>query len=365
MTYRERVSRSPYRVLFDLVLFRLDPERAHHLTVDALRAAQAVPGGRAVLRRVFGHGTGDAAPRTVLGVRHGNPFGLAAGFDKDAEVALALLDLGFGHVEVGTITPRPQSGNDRPRSFRLVPDEALINRMGFNNEGAEAAARRLRRVRATRRGRDAVIGVNIGKNKTTPPERAADDYRIGARVLGPSASYLAINVSSPNTPGLRDLQSVDALRPILRAVTEEAAVVGRRRGRDLPVLVKIAPDLHDEDLVSIAELVQEVPLAGVIATNTTIARPSSLRTDRTRIEAIGAGGLSGPVLADRSRAVLKLLRDALGPDPVLISCGGVTTAEDVQERLEAGADLVQGYTALIYQGPSWPGRIARRLRPAP
>lgn len=365
MTYRVRVSRSPYRVLFDHVLSRLDPERAHHLTIDALRAVQRVPGGHSVLRGLFGRGAQQAAPCTVLGMRHPHPFGLAAGFDKDAQVIGALADLGFGHVEVGTITPRPQGGNDRPRSFRLVADEALINRMGFNNAGAEVVARRLQRFRATRRGRQLVIGVNLGKNKTTPTERAADDYRVGARLLGPFASYLAVNVSSPNTPGLRDLQSVEALRPILRAVSDEAAMIAERAGRPLPVLVKIAPDLSDEDVVSIAELVLELSLAGMIATNTTITRPHTLGTDRARIEAIGAGGLSGPVLADRSRAVLGLLRDALGPDPVIISCGGVSTADDVRQRLDAGADLVQGYTALIYQGPSWPGRIARGLRSAP
>lgn len=348
-----------YPVLFRHALSRLDPETAHRLTVRALTLAHRIPGGAAVLRRTLGRTAG--APITALGLAHASPLGMAAGFDKDAEMALALLDLGFGHVEVGTITPRAQAGNDRPRSFRLVADRCLINRMGFNNHGARAAADRLARIRATRRGRGAVIGVNIGKNKTTPAEEAVDDYRIGARLLAPHASYLVVNVSSPNTPGLRDLQGVDALRPILRAVAEEAGRARRHDGAAVPVLVKIAPDLHDEDVVAVAELVEEVGLAGVIAANTTIARPTALRTDRARIEEIGAGGLSGPILADRSREILRLLRTALPADAVIISCGGVTTAEDVRERLALGADLVQGYTALIYEGPAWPGRIARDL----
>ena len=206
-----------------------------------------------------------------------------------------------------------------------------------------------------------MIGVNIGKSKVTALEDAAEDYRFSARLLTPYADYLAINVSSPNTPGLRDLQSVEMLRPILEAVVEEAERTRARLRREVPVLVKIAPDLHDEDVQAVARLATETGLAGVIATNTTIARPDHLRTDRARIERIGAGGLSGPVLSDRSREVLALLRATLPADAAIISCGGVTTAQDVRDRLDAGADLVQGYTAMIYEGPSWPGRIAREL----
>lgn len=370
VSYGDGVTRTrrprPYDLLFERVLVHLDPESAHRLTVRALRCAHALPGGPAALRAVFGRGTPasstDGATRGTLDPGDGSPFGLAAGFDKDAEVPLALLDLGFGHVEVGTLTPLAQPGNDRPRSFRLVPDRALINRMGFNNHGAEAAARRLARVRATERGRDAMIGVNIGKNRATPVEGAVGDYRSAARTLAPYASYLAINVSSPNTPHLRDLQGVDALRPILQAVVEEAEASRRRVGHPVPVLVKIAPDLHDDDVVAVAHLAVETGLAGVIATNTTIARPASLATPRTKIEETGAGGLSGPVLAERSLEVLRILRRELGAGPTVISAGGVTTAADVRERLAAGADLVQGYTGLIYEGPGWPGRIARALR---
>ncbi|MEO2095853.1 MAG: dihydroorotate dehydrogenase (quinone), partial [Brachybacterium sp.] len=202
----------------------------------------------------------------------------------------------------------------------------------------------------------------IGKSKITALEDAAEDYRFSAGLLAPYASYLAINVSSPNTPGLRDLQSVEMLRPILEAVVDESRSAARRLRREVPVLVKIAPDLHDADVTAVARLAAEVGLAGVIATNTTISRPEELRADRAEIERIGAGGLSGPLLARRSLEILRLLRAELGEEAVVISCGGVTTAEDVRERLAAGADLVQGYTAFIYEGPSWPGRIARALR---
>lgn len=357
--------REPYALLFRHVLSRLDPELAHRLTVRALRAAHSLPCGPRLLRSAFGtpDPMRDVRPaRAVLGGEHRSPLGLAAGFDKDGEVPLALLDLGFGHVEVGTVTAKAQPGNPRPRSFRLMADRALINRMGFNNHGAQALAKRLARARRTERGQRAVIGVNIGKSKVTPLEDAAEDYRFSARLLAPYADYLAINVSSPNTPGLRDLQGVEMLRPILEAVVQEAEHARIRLRREVPVLVKIAPDLHDQDVEAVARLAAEVGLAGVIATNTTIARPQSLRTDRSRIEQIGAGGLSGPVLDARSREVLHLLRAVLPQDAVIISCGGVSSAQDVRDRLEAGADLVQGYTAMIYEGPSWPGRIARELR---
>ncbi|MGO1226583.1 MAG: quinone-dependent dihydroorotate dehydrogenase [Brachybacterium sp.] len=366
MTPDDAPRRGPYDVLFRRVLSRLDPEQAHRLTVRALANAHRLPGGPQLLRALFG-GTDplrDTGPtRRVLGAEHRSPVGLAAGFDKDGEVPLALLDLGFGHVEVGTVTAKAQPGNPRPRSFRLIEDRALINRMGFNNHGAQALARRLARARRTERGQRAVIGVNIGKSKVTALEDAAEDYRFSARLLAPYASYLAINVSSPNTPGLRDLQSVEMLRPILEAVVQEAVAVRTRLRREVPVLVKIAPDLHDGDVQAVARLAAEVGLAGVIATNTTIARPDSLATARSRVEQIGAGGLSGPILADRSMQVLQLLRTTLPQDAVIISCGGVTSAQDVRDRLDAGADLVQGYTAMIYEGPAWPGRLSRELDP--
>ena len=366
MTSDDTTRHGPYAALFRLVLSRLEPEQAHRLTMRALAGAHALPGGLRLLRALFGtlDPMRDARPaRRVLGAEHRSPLGLAAGFDKDGEAPLALLDLGFGHVEVGTVTAKAQPDNPRPRSFRLVEDRALINRMGFNNHGAQALARRLARARRTERGQRAVIGVNIGKSKITALEDAAEDYRFSARLLAPYASYLAINVSSPNTPGLRDLQSVEMLRPILEAVVQEADAARTRLRRQVPVLVKIAPDLHDDDVRAIAQLALEVGLAGVIAANTTIARPDSLTAGSERIARIGAGGLSGPMLAERSLQVLRLLRSTLPEDAVVISCGGVTTAQDVRERLAAGADLVQGYTAMIYEGPSWPGRLAREVGP--
>jgi dihydroorotate dehydrogenase len=277
------------------------------------------------------------------------PFGLAGGFDKNARAVRGLTMLGFGFVEVGTVTPRPQPGNEKPRMWRELDLRGVRNRMGFNNEGAEAAAERLRRLRSTKAGR-AVVGANIGKNKTTPAERAADDYAACARLLAPWADYLVVNVSSPNTPGLRDLQTTAELRPILRAAREAAdeatAAVGLRQ---TPLLVKIAPDLADEDVDAVADLVAELELDGVVAVNTTIGH------DR------GPGGLSGPPLLDRGLQVVRRLRERLGEAPVIIGVGGITSADDVRAYVRAGADLTQGYTGFVYEGPLWPSRINRAL----
>lgn len=278
---------------------------------------------------------------------------MAAGFDKDGRHVDGLLALGFGSVEVGTVTARPQPGNPRPRLFRLPADRALINRMGFNNEGAAAAAARL----ARRRHRGGIVGVNIGKTKVVPAERAADDYRGSAAAVAPVADYVVINVSSPNTPGLRDLQAAERLRPVIAAVREALGEAGRP---DLPLLVKIAPDLADEDIDAVADLAVELGLAGIIATNTTIAR-EGLKTPREEVEALGAGGLSGPPLAQRSLAVLRRLRARVGDRLEIVSVGGVTTPEDVLERLRAGACLVQVYTGFVYGGPLWAWRCNRAL----
>lgn len=334
-----------YRAFFDTVFRGMDPEKAHELGFAAIRAGR-VAGG--LWPRTD-------APRTVMGLEFPHAFGLAAGFDKNAAAVPGLLALGFGHVEIGTVTARAQPGNPRPRLFRLADDAAVVNRMGFNNVGAAEVASRLHRLRGRAAGRDAVIGVNIGRTKDTPPERAVDDYVESARLLAPFASYLVVNVSSPNTPGLRDLQAVDQLGPILSAV--------RATCDGVPLVVKIAPDLADADVDAVADLALEVGLAGISATNTTIARPDTLRTDRAAVEAAGAGGLSGPVLAARSTEVLVRLRDRVGDRLALIGVGGVTTADDVRARLAAGADLVQGYTGFIYGGPAWPSRLAAATRP--
>lgn len=339
-----------YQRLFESVLSRWDPEVAHERVLPLLKASRLVSPMFAA----------TAAPTTVMGVRFPHPFGLAAGFDKNAAVVPGLLALGFGHVEIGTVTARPQPGNDRPRLFRLVDDRAIVNRMGFNNVGAAEVASRLHRLRGRASGRDAVIGVNIGKTKVVPADEAVADYAESARLLAPYASYLVVNVSSPNTPGLRDLQAVETLRPILHVVRDIAARAPHPHGRDggVPLVVKIAPDLTDDDVDAVADLALETGIDGISATNTTIARPDGLRTRRDVVDAAGPGGLSGPILADRATEVLRRLRDRVGDRIALIGVGGVTTPEDVRNRLEAGADLVQGYTGFIYEGPLWPSRMA-------
>lgn len=336
-----------YKIIFNLVFRPMDAEFAHHIGMMAIRVAQKI--GLTKFARI--RSTGSIQVQ-AMGLHFDSPFGVAAGFDKNAVAIAALGDLGFSHVEIGTVTRFAQPGNDKPRLFRLIADRALINRMGFNNQGADAVASRLKALRAKGSASLPVIGVNIGKSKITPVEEAVDDYRYSARVLAEYADYLAVNVSSPNTPGLRSLQSVEALRPILEAVQSEA--------KNKPVLVKIAPDLADEDIIAVAELSLELGLAGVIATNTTIAR-SGLKTPAPAVEAIGAGGLSGAPLKARALEVLKLLSDALSDRALIISVGGVETAAEVQERLRHGATLVQGYSGFIYEGPLWARKIKSQL----
>lgn len=278
-----------------------------------------------------------------MGLHFDGAFGLAAGFDKNAVAVRALGEIGFSHVEIGTVTAIPQSGNDAPRLFRLKKDRALINRMGFNNDGAEVIAARLKNLRATKQVLP-VIGINIGKSRVVDVKDAVADYEVSAALLAPYADYIAVNVSSPNTPGLRSLQDVDSLRPILEVV------IAKSLGK--PVLVKIAPDLSDEAVIEVANLAKELNLAGVIGTNTTISR-DKLVTPMPEITAMGAGGLSGPPLNVRSVEVLRVLRKNLRADQVIISVGGVETHEQLRERLNAGANLVQGYTGFVYYGPLW------------
>lgn len=337
-----------YRLIFRLVFARLDAEFAHHIGMAGLRFAQAV--GLTKLAKI---GTKDRAGNEVnaFGLEFNGPFGMAAGFDKNAVAIKALGDLGFSHVEIGTVTAIAQPGNPKPRLFRLISDRALINRMGFNNQGAAAIADRLAKLRRSK-VKLPIIGVNIGKSKVVDVDAAADDYRISARLLAPFADYLAVNVSSPNTPGLRSLQSVEALEPILAAVISEAG------GK--PVLVKIAPDLNDADVLAVADLCLELGLAGIIATNTTLSR-DGLHADAAKIAEIGAGGLSGAPLTARAIEVLQILAKRLGGRVAIISVGGVETASDVKQRLAAGAALVQGYTGFIYRGPLWARQINREL----
>jgi dihydroorotate dehydrogenase len=340
-----------YDAVFDNVFAHIDPEVAHEQAFAAIRL------GGPALRHVI---KVPNAPRTVMGIEFPHAFGLAAGFDKNAKAVPGLLGLGFGHIEVGTVTARPQPGNPKPRLFRLLDDRAVVNRMGFNNDGAAVVAGRLHRLRRTRVGRKAVVGVNIGKTKATPVESAVADYVESARLLAPFASYLVVNVSSPNTPGLRDLQAVDELRPLLTAV--KAVTDAPARGSRVPLVVKIAPDLADDDIDALSDLALELDLDGISATNTTIQRPVSLATAPEIVDAAGDGGLSGPVLRERSLEVLVRLRDRVGDRLALIGVGGVTTPDDVRERLSAGADLVQAYTGFIYGGPTWPAAMARAAR---
>jgi dihydroorotate dehydrogenase len=279
----------------------------------------------------------------AMGLSFEGPFGLAAGFDKNAIAIRALGEIGFSHVEIGTVTAIPQSGNDAPRLFRLKKDRALINRMGFNNDGAEVIAKRLEKLLSSNQ-KLPIIGINIGKSRVVDVKDAVADYEKSAALLAPYADYIAVNVSSPNTPGLRSLQGVASLRPILQAVIAES--LGK------PVLVKIAPDLADEDIIEVANLAKELNLAGVIGTNTTISR-ENLQTTASDVAAMGAGGLSGPPLNDRSLEVLKVLRKNLNANQIVISVGGVETHEQLLERLNAGANLVQGYTGFVYLGPLW------------
>jgi dihydroorotate dehydrogenase len=351
-----------YRLLYRVVLRRVPPEAAHLAAFGLLRGVARVPGAAWLLRRWLG--PRDPVLRVrALGLSFPGPVGLAAGFDKDARGTRGLAALGFGFVEVGTVTARAQPGNPRPRMFRLAADRALVNRMGFNNAGASAAAAVLRRARARPGG--PVVGVNIGKTRAVPDADAAADYAASARAVAAVADYVVVNVSSPNTPGLRDLQAADRLKPVLVAVRAalDAAVSGRPERR-VPLLVKIAPDLADADVDAVADLALELGLDGIIATNTTTSR-TGLASPAAEVAAAGAGGLSGPPLRARSLEVLRRLHARTGDRLVLIAAGGIETPDDAWERLRAGATLVQAYTGFVYGGPLWPRRmhagLARRL----
>jgi dihydroorotate dehydrogenase len=341
-----------YRFLFDQGLTRIDAERAHRLGFAAVRAA-----GPALRRRR----PVDAAPVRAWGLSFPHPLGLAAGFDKNAEGIDALAALGFGHVEIGTVTALGQPGNPKPRLFRLPADRAILNRMGFNNDGAELVAQRLaaRAAQGLPSGAP-VLGVNIGKSKVVPDddqEAVERDYARSTELLAPFADYLVVNVSSPNTPGLRNLQTVDKLGPLLDAVRRSAGRV--RAGKHLPVLVKIAPDLADQDVVDVADLALTQGLDGIIATNTTLSR-AGLRTPG--VAELGAGGISGAPVRERSVAVLRLLKERVGDRLTLVSVGGIGNPADAQERLAAGATLIQAYSGFVYGGAGWPRRIVRGLR---
>ncbi len=339
-----------YRHFIKPIFFLLPAERAHYTAMNLLRFVHGVPGMPSLLRGMFAV-KNKTLQRTLFGLTFDNPVGLAAGFDKDARWVDELSTLGFGFIEIGTLTPKAQPGNDKPRLFRLPTDEALINRMGFNNGGAAAAAERLRK-----RSSRIIIGGNIGKNKITPNEEAVNDYLSCFETLFAHVDYFAVNVSSPNTPGLRALQEKEPLLHLLNTLQHANHAKPKRK----PILLKIAPDLTDEQLNDIIDIVLESKIDGVIATNTTIAR-EPLVTAKNEIDAIGAGGLSGKPVAQRSTEVIRYLKEKSHNAFPVIGVGGIHSAQDAIDKLNAGADLVQIYTGFIYEGPGLVRKICEGI----
>ncbi len=339
-----------YKQVIRKLLFLLDAEDVHHKVFTGLSVSGKVPGVKSLLNSFFRY-KNTKLQRTILGLHFDNPVGLAAGFDKDAKLIDELSTFGFGFIEIGTLTPKPQPGNDKPRLFRLKADEALINRMGFNNGGVEAAANRLKK-----RKSKIIVGGNIGKNKVTPNELAFEDYAACVEALHPYVDYFVVNVSSPNTPGLRELQEKEPLRKLMADV--KALALSKPNPK--PVLLKIAPDLTSTQLDDIVEILKETKTDGVIATNTTISR-ENLITPKEQLEAIGNGGLSGKPVADRSNEVIRYLRAKLGSQYPIIGVGGIMTPEDAVEKIKAGADLIQIYTGFVYEGPGFIKQINRVL----
>ena len=323
------------------LLFRLEPERAHNLTVALLRASGALPPVAALLRTQFQPSTESSTVR-AFGLTFSNPVGLAAGYDKDGLAWRGLAALGFGHIEVGTVTVRPQGGNPGPRVFRIPESEAVINRMGFPNRGAEFVASRLKGPRP----KGLVLGVNIGKNKATPLEEAAADYTSLIHTFAPLADYLTVNISSPNTPGLRALQSGPALEALLRDLRVARRNASRKLGRNVPILLKLAPDLTPDQLVEAVAAIRQAGMDGIVLSNTTLRRDGL--ASRVAEE---SGGMSGKPLRDHATAMLRRVIDLTGGRFPIVAAGGVMSAEDALEKLDAGATLVQVYTGLIYRGP--------------
>ncbi|MBN2984770.1 quinone-dependent dihydroorotate dehydrogenase [Cohnella algarum] len=344
-------------MLYKLVkplFFSMDAEKAHHLVVDGLGAAGRIPGTTALLSGIWGVGRAPELEIDLFGLHFAHPVGLAAGLDKNAKAVPGFSSIGLSFMEVGTVTPKGQPGNELPRLFRLPPDEALINRMGFNNEGAEAMAARLARLG----GRKIPLAVNIGKNKATPNEHAADDYRECLRLLYPHGDFFVVNISSPNTPDLRLLQHGDELRGLLDAVRDERDRQARTAGgTPKPIVVKIAPDNSEEQLAYMAEAIRISGMDGIIATNTTIGRDGL-----THANAGETGGLSGRPLTKRSTEVIRTLYAMTGGKLPIVGSGGIFTAQDAYDKIRAGASLVEVYTAMIYKGPGVVGEIVRGLK---
>lgn len=339
-----------YKSLLRPLLFKLDPEKVHYLTADTLKAAYKLPFATGISKSMFTV-QDPRLERELFGLKFPNPVGLAAGFDKDAKLIDEFTHFGFGFIEIGTLTPKAQAGNEKPRLFRLPEDQAIVNRMGFNNEGADAAVARLRN-----RKSNIIVGGNIGKNKVTPNEEALSDYLYCFKALFDVVDYFVVNVSSPNTPDLRALQEKEPLQQLLLALQEQNSKMAKPK----PLLLKIAPDLNEAQLNDIIEIAIEAKLSGIIATNTTISR-DGLQTPSNQVTEIGAGGLSGKPLTQRSTEVIRYLRKYLPQEIKLIGVGGIMSAEDALEKLDAGADLVQLYTGFIYEGPSLINKINRKI----
>ncbi len=339
-----------YKSLIRPVLFRMDAERAHHFTFNTLKLLHAIPGVQFLTSKVFRY-EHKSLEREVFGIRFPNPVGLAAGFDKDAKLFGPLSAYGFGFIEIGTLTPVGQPGNPQPRLFRLPEDKGLINRMGFNNDGVEAAIERLRK-----RKPGLVIGGNIGKNKVTPNEEATSDYVKCFEALFDYVDYFVVNVSSPNTPNLRELQDKEPLTELLNTLEK----LNQQKPTRKPILLKIAPDVTEGQLEDIVHIIRDSGIDGVIATNTTIDR-NGLQTNKSRVESIGAGGLSGAPVREKSTAIIKKLHELSNGSFPIIAVGGIYTAADAREKLDAGASLVQVYTGFIYEGPTMVKRILKGL----
>ncbi|MEJ7643589.1 MAG: quinone-dependent dihydroorotate dehydrogenase [Chryseolinea sp.] len=339
-----------YKSFVRPILFLAGPEKIHHLVFTLLRTAGKIPGFNRLLHYCFAVNE-PSLERELFGIKFSNPIGLAAGFDKDARLIDGMAALGFGFIEIGTLTPKPQEGNDKPRLFRLPGDEALVNRMGFNNQGVQMAVGRLKS-----RKSNVIVGGNIGKNKATRIENAQDDYVDCFNALEPYVDYFVVNVSSPNTPGLRSLQEKEPLQKLLATIKRLSLASAKPK----PVLLKIAPDLTNEQLDDIVEILSKTKTDGVIATNTTISR-AALKTSQDRLNQIGYGGLSGAPLRERSNEVIRYLRNKLGRDYPIIGVGGIMNEADAIEKLKAGANLIQLYTGFIYEGPGLVKRIARAV----
>ncbi len=338
-----------YKSIFRPVFFLFDPEKVHHFTFALIAFLSKIPGIQSLWRIMYDYKS-DKLEREFFGLTFKNPVGLAAGFDKDAKLIDQFSSFGFGFIEIGTITPKAQAGNEKPRLFRLPKDKAIINRMGFNNQGMEAAIERLKR-----RKSNVIVGGNIGKNKITPNESALEDYRLTFEGLFSYVDYIVVNVSSPNTPNLRALQDK---KPLTKLLSELQKLNAQKEMRK-PLLLKIAPDLSEDQLKDIVEITRQVKLDGLIATNTTISR-EGLKSEESEVQKIGAGGLSGKPLSDRSTEVIAFLRHKLGADFPIVAVGGIMTEQDALDKIKAGASLLQVYTGFVYEGPA----IVKRLNKA-